>query len=190
MCARAPGAACAACTGRGSSFAGGPIGVAAHTAPARHRGAGRYRRGVVPCGPLRVLGHCPAGRSDEGVFPRPGGSADGGALAICADRDAEGPCAGSREHHMFRRCELLRFCAVCAPCRRLQVFYSCLCAIGWSEAGFLSLCAASRFGLLLVAESVYEDYNLKAMYSSLAQCRCRGLYEPLISACTFGTYKV
>ena len=33
--------------------------------PARHRGAGRYRRGIVPCGPLRVLGHCPAGRFDR-----------------------------------------------------------------------------------------------------------------------------
>ena len=61
----ASGAARAACAGRGSSFASGPIGVAAHTAPARHRGASRYRRGVVPCGPLRVLGHCPAGRSDR-----------------------------------------------------------------------------------------------------------------------------
>lgn len=148
--------------------------------------------GIVPCGPLRVLGHCPAGRSDEGVFPRPGGSADGGACATSADRGAGGPPGGASlpGGPSFGRCAPARFCAVCAPCRRLQVFYSCLCAIGWSEAGFLSLCAASRFGLLLVAESVYEDYNLKAMYSSLAQCRCRGLYEPLISACTFGTYKV
>ena len=104
MRARAPGAARAACAGRGpqgrlplraslaswggSGVAGGPIGVAAHTAPARHRGASRHRRGIVPCGPLRVLGHCPAGRSDEGVFPRPGGSADGGACAISADRGA------------------------------------------------------------------------------------------------------
>lgn len=38
----------------GSGFASGPIGVAAHTAPARHRGASRYRGGIVPCGPLRV----------------------------------------------------------------------------------------------------------------------------------------
>ena len=80
MHARAPGAARAACAGRGPrgiapaglsafcggrGFASGPIGVAAHTAPARHRGAGRYRRGIVPCGPLRVLGHCPAGRFDR-----------------------------------------------------------------------------------------------------------------------------
>ena len=49
----------------GSGVAGSPIGVAAHTAPARHRGASRYRRGIVPCGPLRVLGHCPAGRFDR-----------------------------------------------------------------------------------------------------------------------------
>ena len=48
--------------GGGSGVAGGPIGVAAHTAPARHRGASRHRRGIVPCGPLRVLGHCPAAR--------------------------------------------------------------------------------------------------------------------------------
>ena len=56
----------------GRGFASGPIGVAAHTAPARHRGAGRYRRGVVPCGPLRVLGHCPAGRRLDAVGRRPG----------------------------------------------------------------------------------------------------------------------
>ena len=30
------------------------IGGAAHTAPARHRGASRYRRVIAPCGPLRV----------------------------------------------------------------------------------------------------------------------------------------
>ena len=53
----------------GSGVAGSPIGVAAHTAPARHRGASRYRRGVVPCGPLRVLGHCPAGRPDRRRAP-------------------------------------------------------------------------------------------------------------------------
>ena len=85
MRARAPGAARAACAGRGprgrlplraslaswggSGVAGGPIGVAAHTAPARHRGASRHRRGIVPCGPLRVLGHCPAGRSDRRRAP-------------------------------------------------------------------------------------------------------------------------
>ena len=40
MCARAPGAACAACAGRGP-------------------------RGRFPCGPLRVLGHCPVGRFDR-----------------------------------------------------------------------------------------------------------------------------
>ena len=65
-----------------------------------------------------------------------------------------------------------------------------LCAVGWSEAGFLSLCAASRFGLLLVTESAYVDYNLKAIYSSLAQCGCRGLCESLILARTFGACKV
>ena len=65
-----------------------------------------------------------------------------------------------------------------------------LCAVGWSEAGFLSLCAASRFGFLLVTESAYVDYNLKAIYSSLAQCGCRGLCELLILARTFGACKV
>ena len=58
------------------------------------------------------------------------------------------------------------------------------------EAGFLSLCAASRFGFLLVTESAYVDYNLKAIYSSLAQCGCRGLCESLILARTFGACKV
>ena len=52
-----------------------------------------------------------------------------------------------------------------------------LCEVGRSEAGFLSLCAASRFGLLLVAESLHEDYNLKTMYSSLAQCWCMGMRD-------------
>lgn len=55
----------------GRGFAGGPIGVEVHTAPARHRGASRYRRGIVPCGPLRVLGHCPVGRSDRRRAPAP-----------------------------------------------------------------------------------------------------------------------
>ena len=52
-----------------------------------------------------------------------------------------------------------------------------LCAVGWSEAGFLSLCAASRFGFLLVTESAYVDYNLKTIYSSLAQCWCMGMRD-------------
>ena len=39
---------------------------------------------------------------------------------------------------------------------------------------------------LLVTESAYVDYNLKAIYSSLAQCGCRGLCELLILARTFG----
>ena len=36
--------------GGGSGFASGLIGVAAHTAPARHRGASRYRRGISLAG--------------------------------------------------------------------------------------------------------------------------------------------
>lgn len=47
ICARAPGAARAACAGRGP-------------------------RGRFPCGPLRVLGHCPAGRRLDAVGRRPG----------------------------------------------------------------------------------------------------------------------
>ena len=172
-----PAGLSAFCGGRG--FASGPIGVAAHTAPARHRGASRYRRGVVPCGPLRVLGHCPARRSDEGAFPRPGGSADGGACAICADRGAGGPPGGASlpGGPSFGRCAPARFCAVCAPCNQSWCFHGFLCAVGWSEAGFLSLCAVSRFGFLLVTESAYVDYNLKAIYSSLAQCWCMGMRD-------------
>ena len=55
----------------GHGVAGGPLGGAVHTAPARHRGASRYRRGIVPCGPLHVLGHCPVGRSDRRRAPAP-----------------------------------------------------------------------------------------------------------------------
>ena len=117
-----PAGLSAFCGGRG--FASGPIGVAAHTAPARHRGASRYRRGIVPCGPLRVLGHCPAGRSDEGAFPRPGGSADGGACATSADRGAGGPPGGASlpGGPSFGRCAPARFCAVCAPCNQSWCF--------------------------------------------------------------------
>lgn len=163
----------------------------AHARPGRR--ARRMRRERPAGGGIAPAGFSAFWGTPEGAFPRPGARPTaGGACATSADRGAGGPPGGASlpGGPSFGRCAPARFCAVCAPCRRLQVFYSCLCAIGWSEAGFLSLCAASRFGLLLVAESVYEDYNLKAMYSSLAQCRCRGLYEPLISACTFGTYKV
>ena len=90
----------------------------------------------------------------------------------------------------FGRCAPARFCAVCAPCNQPWCFRWLYLCDGWSEAGFLSLCAASRFGFLLVTESAFEDYNLKAIYSSLAQCGCRGLYESLILARTFRACKV
>ncbi len=117
-----PAGLSAPCRGRG--FAGGPIGVAAHTAPARHRGAGRYRRGGRPLRASPRSGeHCPAGRSDEGVFPRPGGSADGGACATSADRGAGGPPGGASlpGGPSFGRCAPARFCAVCAPCKSALV---------------------------------------------------------------------
>ena len=185
-----PAGPSASCRGRG--FASGPIGVAAHTAPARHRGAGRYRRGIVPCGPLRVLGHCPAGRSDEGVFPRPGGSADGGACATSADRGAGARPEGRPCRAVLRSGAARLLGSALYALRVISPGASdgFLCAVGWSEAGFLSLCAASRFGFLLVTESAYVDYNLKAIYSSLAQCGCRGLCESLILARTFGACKV
>lgn len=65
-------------------------------------------------------------------------------------------------------------------------------AYSWTAplAGFLSLCAASRFSFLLVPKGLIDGYNLKTMYSSLAQCGCRGLCESLILARTFGACKV
>ena len=145
--------------------------TAAYRAPEGPQG------GCSPRGPLRVLG------------PPRGFRA---ACAISADRGAGGPPGGAslRGRPPFGRCAPAWFCAVCAPCNQPWCFRWLYLCDGWSEAGFLSLCAASRFGLLLVTESAYEDYNLKAIYSSLAQCGCRGLYELLILARTFRACKV
>ena len=111
--------------------------------------------------------------------------------AACAGRGPQGdvPCG-----------PFLRSAKVAESPAALRVLPVPFCAAGslagqaysWTApvAGFLSLCAASRFGFLLVTESAYVDYNLKAIYSSLAQCGCRGLCESLILARTFGACKV
>ena len=74
-------------------------------------------------------GSPPAGLSafwgtPEGAFPRPGGSADGGACATSADRGAGGPPGGASlpGGPSFGRCAPARFCAVCAPCNRPWCF--------------------------------------------------------------------
>lgn len=140
--------------------------------------------------PLRAFS-APWG-TPEGAFPRPGGSTDGGACVTSADRGA-----GARPEGRFCRAVLRSGAArlLGSALYALRVISpgasdGFLCAVGWSEAGFLSLCAASRFGFLLVTESAYVDYNLKAIYSSLVQCGCRGLCELLILARTFGACKV
>ena len=127
-----------------------------------------------------------------GAFPRPGGSADGGACAISADRGAGARPEGRPCRAVLRSGAARLLGSALYALRVISPGASdgFLCAVGWSEAGFLSLCAASRFGLLLVTESAYVDYNLKAIYSSLAQCGCRGLCESLILARTFGACKV
>ncbi len=45
------------------------------------------------------------------------------------------------------------------------------------EAGFLSLCTASRFSFLLVPKRLINGYNFRTMYSSLAQCWCMGMRD-------------
>ena len=45
------------------------------------------------------------------------------------------------------------------------------------EAGFLSLCTASRFSFLLVPKRLIDGYNFRTMYSSLAQCWCMGMRD-------------
>ena len=144
---------------------------------------------------LALCAERPAGESlcvPSFCVSRLGGSTDGGACVTSADRGAGGPPGGASlpGGPSFGRCAPARFCAVCAPCNQLGCFRWLYLRDGWSEAGFLSLCAASRFGFLLVTESAYVDYNLKAIYSSLAQCGCRGLCESLILARTFGACKV
>ena len=57
-----------------------------------------------------------------------------------------------------------------APAGRARLRYTL-------EAGFLSLCAASRFSFLLVPKRLIDSYNFRTMYSSLAQCWCMGIRD-------------
>ena len=145
------------------------------------------RRGMLPLRASSRLGGTP-----EGAFPRPGGSTDGGACVTSADRGAGARPEGRPCRAVLRSGAARLLGSALYALRVISPGASdgFLCAVGWSEAGFLSLCAASRFGFLLVTESAYVDYNLKAIYSSLAQCGCRGLCESLILARTFGACKV
>ena len=149
--------------------------------------AGRGPQGGCPLRPSSRLGGTP-----EGAFPRPGGSTDGGACVTSADRGAGARPEGRPCRAVLRSGAARLLGSALYALRVISPGASdgFLCAVGWSEAGFLSLCAASRFGFLLVTESAYVDYNLKAIYSSLAQCGCRGLCESLILARTFGACKV
>ena len=146
------------------------------------------RRGMLPLRASSRLG----GGTPEGAFPRPGGSTDGGACVTSADRGAGARPEGRPCRAVLRSGAARLLGSALYALRVISPGASdgFLCAVGWSEAGFLSLCAASRFGFLLVTESAYVDYNLKAIYSSLAQCGCRGLCESLILARTFGACKV
>lgn len=140
--------------------------------------ARRVRR-EGPAGEVPPAGLSAFWGTPEGAFPRPGGSADGGACATSADRGAgarpEGrPCRAVLRSGVARLLgSALYALRVISP----GASDDFLCAVGWSEAGFLSLCAVSRFGFLLVTESAYVDYNLKAIYSSLAQCWCMGMRD-------------
>ena len=159
-----------------------------HRCPGRAHGAPREaRRGSIPLRASSRLGGTP-----EGAFPRPGGSTDGGACVTSADRGAGARPEGRPCRAVLRSGAARLLGSALYALRVISPGASdgFLCAVGWSEAGFLSLCAASRFGFLLVTESAYVDYNLKAIYSSLAQCGCRGLCESLILARTFGACKV
>ena len=159
---RAPRAACAACAGRG------PRG----RSPLR---ASLYFEGCLKA-PFRVPGARPT--AAHARYPP---------IAVPGARPEGRPCRAVLRSGAARLLgSALYALRVISP----GASDGFLCAVGWSEAGFLSLCAASRFGFLLVTESAYVDYNLKAIYSSLAQCGCRGLCESLILARTFGACKV
>lgn len=145
-----------------------------------------------PAGEVPPAGFFASWGTPEGAFPRPGGSTDGGACVTSADRGAGARPEGRPCRAVLRSGAARLLGSALYALRVISPGASdgFLCAVGWSEAGFLSLCAASRFGFLLVTESAYVDYNLKAIYSSLAQCGCRGLCESLILARTFGACKV
>ena len=95
--------------GQGVALAGGAF----LYAPREARGGG-----IAPAGFSAFWG------TPEGAFPRPGGSADGGACATSADRGAGGPPGGASlpGGPSFGRCAPARFCAVCAPCNRPWCF--------------------------------------------------------------------
>ena len=148
--------------GQGVAFAEGAFLMRA----ARPAGGG-------PCGPLRVLG------TPEGAFPRPGARPTAAharhpPIAVPGARPEGRPCRAVLRSGAARLLgSALYALRVISP----GASDGFLCAVGWSEAGFLSLCAVSRFGFLLVTESAYVDYNLKAIYSSLAQCWCMGMRD-------------
>ena len=155
-------------------------------APRAPHAPGGARGGIPPAGLSAFWG------TPEGAFPRPGARPTAAharhpPIAVPGARPEGRPCRAVLRSGAARMLGsalyALRVISPGAPA-------GFLCAVGWSEAGFLSLCAASRFGFLLVTESAYVDYNLKAIYSSLAQCGCRGLCESLILARTFGACKV
>ncbi len=78
------------------------------------------RAGRGPQGDRPPAGFSAFWGTPEGAFPRPGGSADGGACATSADRGAGGPPGGASlpGGPSFGRCAPARFCAVCAPCNQ------------------------------------------------------------------------
>lgn len=136
---------------------------------------GEARGGGPPCGPLRVLG------TPEGAFPRrvPGARPTAAharhpPIAVPGARPEGRPCRAVLRSGAARLLGSALYALRVISPGASDVF---LCAVGWSEAGFLSLCAASRFGFLLVTESAYVGYNLKAIYSSLAQCWCMGMRD-------------
>lgn len=169
--------------GQGVALAEGAFLMRVPRAP---RAPGGARGGIPPAGLSAFWG------TPEGAFPRPGARPTAAharhpPIAVPGARPEGRPCRAVLRSGAARllgsALYALRVISPGAP-------DGFLCAVGWSEAGFLSLCAASRFGFLLVTESAYVDYNLKAIYSSLAQCGCRGLCESLILARTFGACKV
>ena len=86
-------------------------------------GAFLWRR-ERPAGVLPPAGLFASWGTPEGAFPRPGGSADGGACVTSADRGAGGPPGGASlpGGPSFGRCAPARFCAVCAPCNHPWCF--------------------------------------------------------------------
>ena len=84
----------------------------------------RRMRRERPAGEVPPAGLSAFWGTPEGAFPRPGGSADGGACATSADRGAGGPPGGASlpGGPSFGRCAPARFCAVCASCNQSWCF--------------------------------------------------------------------